>query len=176
MNARTRAHLLAAYTEHVRALHAHLGITAAVAAGDIIRSDEILPGPPMEYALRARLESGLVIDAHERVQWASERSTAAAAWWSSELAAAPAVWKYGLFAPRCEDRPGHWCVEVKRWVPVASNDSLADRTARAAGIPTFPVEIRMQLQELSSLKSQDRSPLGLVSTAITGLKIAAAAA
>lgn len=59
---------------------------------------------------------------------------------------------------------------------MASNDSLADRNARAAGIPTFPVEIRMQLQELSSLKSEDRSPLGLVSTAITGLKIAASAA
>lgn len=160
MTARTSAHLellATTYSEHVRALHAHLGFTAAVNPRDGRNSDDdLLPGPPMEYALRARLEGGLVIDAYERVQWGGERD--------------------GLFAPRGEGRPGYWCVELKRWVPIATNDSLADRNARAAGLPTLPAELQLRLERLCCVESQDRSPRGLVIAVTRGLEIAAAAA
>lgn len=168
MTARTSAHLellATAYGEHVRALRAHLGLTAAVNLRDGRDSDDLLPGPPMEYALRALLERGLVIDAYERVQWGDERSTTAAVGRPD-----------GLFAPRGEGRPGYWCVEVKRWVPVTTNDSLADRNARAAGLPTLPVEIHLQLERLCCAESRDRSPEGLVFAVTTGLEIATAAA
>lgn len=168
MTARTSAHLellATTYGEHVRALRAHLGLTAAVNPRDDRDSDDLLPGPPMEYALRARLERGLVIDAYERVQWGGERSTTAAVGRPD-----------GLFAPRGEGQPGYWCVEVKRWVPIATNDSLAGRNARAAGTPTLPAELQLRLERLGCAESQDRSPQGLVIAVTKGLEIAAAAA
>lgn len=164
MNARTNAHLdhlAAVYAEHVRALHAHLGITATITPGDVLSADDILPGPPMDYALRARLDSGLVIDAYERVQRTTDQRAAA-------------MWPDGLFVPRCGDQPGHWCVEVKRWVPMTV-DSLADRNARdTTGL--FSAPIYMRLERLCCLESHDRSPQGLAHAVIAGLKTAAAAA
>ena len=165
MNARTLAHLehlVAAYAEHVRALHAHLGITATITPRDAVSADDILPGPPMDYVLRARPDNGLVIDAYERVQWT--------AGYRPDVEGPD-----GLFGPRCEDRPGRWCVDVKRWVPLALNDSLADRNARDTDIPA-PTEIYMRLERLCCLESLDRSPQGLVNAVVAGLKTAAAAA
>ena len=68
----------------------------------------------------------------------------------------------GLFAPRGLDRPGWWCVDVKRWELCALNDSLAERNARSAGHPVRPVKITLRLRRLSDAKSTDRSPHSLI--------------
>lgn len=151
--------LEAAYSEHVRALHAHLGVTAVVVPPGA--DDDILPGPPTEYHLRAQLESGVVVDAYEHVQWGIDPTAKCPdGRWAVpyEDLKAPC----GLFAPRGLDRPGWWCVDVKRWELCALNDSLAERNARSAGHPARPVKITLRLGRLSDAKSTDRSPHSLV--------------
>lgn len=81
-----------AYSAHLRALHAAIGIAPIVVNYDHDRDYLDLPGPPRDLHLRAPLEGGLVVEAYENVR---------------ELG-------HGLFCPR-GDEPGRWDVTIARW-------------------------------------------------------------
>ncbi len=85
----------AAYAAHLRALHSAFGITPVVVDYDYDRDYVGLPGPPRDLHLRAPLEGGLVVEAHE---FATGQGS-------------------GLFCPR-GDEPGEWCITVSRWETV----------------------------------------------------------
>ncbi|MFV8233939.1 hypothetical protein [Mycolicibacterium fortuitum] len=122
-----------AYAAHLRALHSAFGITPTVVDYDYDR-DYVspLPGPPRDLQLRASLEGGLVVEAHEGVPGRGS----------------------GLFCP-CGSEPGEWRITIARY------EAVDQRAPFEYGHPSRPPRIEIGLSEIAWARSVDRSPRSL---------------
>lgn len=133
-----------AYAAHLRALHSAFGITPVVVNYDYDRDYLGLPDMPHDLQLRAPLEGGLVIEAHEDVPGKT----------GAEFA--------GLFSPRGEEL-GQWCVRVARW------ETVDQRPRDQYGLYDCPPRIKVGLWEIAGARSTDRSPHSLAQAVGTAL-------
>lgn len=129
-----------AYAAHLRALHAAFGITPTVVDYDYDRDYVDLPSPPRDLQLRASLEGGLVVEAHEIVPGRGS----------------------GLFCPRGNE-PGEWRITIARY------EAVDQRAPFEYGRHSRPPRIKVGLSDIAWTRSVDRSPRSLAQAVGTAL-------